>query len=224
MSKRLVDIVVGIVLAIALTPLMLVLAVGAAISLRAWPFFSQTRVGLGGRDFRIFKIRTMPPTAPAYADKYSIAVTVRIPKFCNLLRTLHLDELPQLWLVPFGLMSLVGPRPEMRMLHETFDPAFARQRTSVRPGCTGLWQIGNGAQGLIVESPEYDRLYVANAGVRLDLWVLWQTVRMFLGLGHQRALGAVPAWTAIPAPANVAPVIRLRDYEVEADTRLALEA
>lgn len=225
MTKRWIDIVVGTVLAVALTPLMFLLAIGSALSLKTWPFFAQTRVGLGGREFRIVKIRTMPRTAPAYADKYAIAASVHIPRFCQFMRNHHIDELPQLWLVPVGRMSLVGPRPEMRMLHDTFDPEFAALRTSVRPGCSGLWQIGHGAVGLIVESPEYDRLYIANAGVRLDAWVLWQTALMLTGIGHSRPIGAVPEWTRRRvAEPTAATVIRLRDYETEAESALALDA
>ena len=86
------------------------------------------------------KMRTLPTSCPSYTDKHQLD-HVHIPAFCRLLRRLHLDELPQLVLVLWGHMSLVGPRPEMRHLHEQIDPDFARVRTSTRPGCTGLWQI-----------------------------------------------------------------------------------
>lgn len=193
MTKRTFDIVVGFVVASACAPVIVVLAFGTAMSLRAWPFFVQRRVGRGNRDFRIVKIRTLPRSAPAYADKYTIAA-VDTTRYCRLLRHLHLDELPQLFLVPGGRMSLVGPRPEMRHLHEQLEPTFAAVRTSVRPGCSGLWQVGRETGHLIGEGPAYDLVYVANASVRLDLWVLWRTVCTMLHLGQPRTIGDIPAW------------------------------
>src|SRR5437588_3820593 len=153
--KRALDIVLGTLLVVLTLPMMIILAVGVMLSLRAWPIFVQQRIGRHGRPFRFPKLRTLPPTAPPYASKYDIG-HLRLPWFTRLLRRTHLDELPQLFLVPLGTMSLVGPRPEMAMLHETFDGGFARLRTSVRPGCTGFWQIGRGADALIREAPDYD--------------------------------------------------------------------
>jgi lipopolysaccharide/colanic/teichoic acid biosynthesis glycosyltransferase len=126
-----------------------------------------------------------------------------------LLRRLHLDELPQLWLVPSGRMSLVGPRPEMPGLHEMFGSDFAALRTSVRPGCSGLWQIGDGAAQLIWESPEFDEVYVANAGVRLDLWVLWRTVGTMCGLTSPCELREVPSWAMRHRPVRATQLVTL---------------
>ncbi len=210
-AKRALDIVGGLLLSLFLTPLILLLAAGAALSLRAWPFFTQERIGRHGRPFRIVKIRTLPPQTPAYADKYAIR-SVRVPWFCALLRAHHLDELPQLYLVPLGRMSLVGPRPEMGILHDRLDPAFRRLRTSVRPGCSGLWQVSEGASRLILETPEYDAFYVRNAGIRLDLWVLWRTLSSMLGAGRARSLEEIPSW-ALRRPReviNLGTVIELR--------------
>jgi lipopolysaccharide/colanic/teichoic acid biosynthesis glycosyltransferase len=165
--------------------------------------------------FRMTKIRTLPPRTPAYVSKYELH-DVRVPRICQLMRNLHLDELPQLFLVPLGKMSLVGPRPEMAALHARLDPEFAALRTSVRPGCSGLWQIGRSSHRLIVEAPEYDRLYVENASIRLDLWVMWRTLCSFVGTGHV-SLDALPVQrppvsrpVAVP-PIGIAPIIDLRE-------------
>ena len=194
--KRAVDLVVGLTLLALCLPVILTIAVGSAITLRAWPFFVQDRVGRNGQTFRFLKIRTLPPTTNAYADKYSLA-ELAIPRFTRLLRGLHLDELPQLLLVVLGRMSLVGPRPEMPTLHAELPPGFALARSRVRPGCTGLWQVGVDCDGLIGEAPEYDTYYVANRSQRLDLWILWQTVRKVVSGGAgQVALRDLPSWAA----------------------------
>jgi lipopolysaccharide/colanic/teichoic acid biosynthesis glycosyltransferase len=172
--KRALDVVLALVLLALTLPVLVVALVGSAISLRAWPFFAQTRVGLDGTHFRFLKVRTLPPATPRYIDKYTLAAT-KVPRFTQLLRRLHLDELPQLLLVLIGRMSLVGPRPELPNLHAALDPEFARARVSVKPGCTGLWQISDRQDNLIGEAPEFDRYYVRHASVRTDLWVLWRT-------------------------------------------------
>jgi lipopolysaccharide/colanic/teichoic acid biosynthesis glycosyltransferase len=191
--KRAVDIVVGSVLAVLTLPFVLVFAVGCALSLRAWPFFVQQRVGKDGKPFPLPKLRTLPASAPPAIDKYQLDGT-RIPPFCRLLRRTHLDELPQLLVVPLGWMSLVGPRPEMPNLLARYPTDFAASRSSVRPGCTGLWQISTASGKLIYESPEYDLVYARHRGLALDLWILYRTLRM---LATRRAvidLDDVPSW------------------------------
>ncbi len=216
-AKRAIDLLAGTVLLLAAVPLIVALALGSAIALRAWPFFVQERIGRDGRSFRFLKIRTLPPATCAYADKYALA-QVPIPAFSRALRAVHLDELPQLLLVVLGHMSLVGPRPEMPALHAQLPPQLARARELVRPGCTGLWQVGERCDRLIGESPEYDLFYVQHRNLRLDLWILGQTVRKVVRGGRGLvALDQVPGWaTAASAPAQ-APVeddavIDLRDH------------
>jgi lipopolysaccharide/colanic/teichoic acid biosynthesis glycosyltransferase len=189
------DVIIGSLLAIVATPIILLLAVLVALQFRAWPFFTQFRVGHGGQPFRIIKLRTLPVRAPAYADKYSLQ-EIALPRLARLLRSSHLDELPQLWLVPLGRMTLVGPRPEMDFLHQQLPEYAAAARLSVRPGCTGLWQISEAARGLIHEHTEYDLTYVANQSLRLDLWIMWRT-GLFLVMGARpTTLEALPAWVA----------------------------
>jgi lipopolysaccharide/colanic/teichoic acid biosynthesis glycosyltransferase len=205
MAKRMVDLVVGTCLAVLSLPAIVVLAVAVAISLRAWPFFVHERVGHRGRLFRFVKLRTLPPATSPYAAKYALSLDT-VPPFARWLRRTHLDELPQLLLVPLGHMSLVGPRPEMPGLHATLDPRLAEARVSVRPGCTGLWQIGTDCHRLIGESPEYDLYYVGASALPLDAWIIARTIwLMIAGRGHIR-LEDIPAWaTRRPAPADLMP-------------------
>lgn len=213
--KRAFDIAVGGLLLLITLPMILLCALVTAASLRAWPFFGQERVGLDGRVFRFVKIRTLRPSVPAYADKYEVAPhELDAPAFCRLLRRLHLDELPQLALVVLGRMSLVGPRPEMPHLHAAMDPTFARTRTSVRPGCTGLWQVSVGSGGLIGESPEYDLAYVEQRTFALDLWILGRTFGLVVPFGGRAlvTLDDVPGRGHRPTDSLAgAAVIDLRD-------------
>lgn len=199
-GKRIFDVIVATILLILVLPMIAILAVGTAVSLRAWPFFTQRRVGRHGRQFMFIKLRTLPTCAPRYASKYEL-VSVRVPKFTMAMRKLHLDELPQLLLVAIGRMSLVGPRPDMSYLAAEYGTEFETLRTEVRPGCTGLWQISEHRTGMIYEHPEYDRFYIENRTFRFDLWIVARTVRMHLP-GAPREISSVsevPGWV-LPAP------------------------
>ena len=215
-AKRTLDIAVSAVAAIVVVPLLVVLALAVGVTFRAWPFFVQNRVGKDGRSFRFIKLRTLPPTAPAYADKYSL-VHLHIPRFAQFLRSTHLDEIPQVFLVLFGRMSLVGPRPEMEILHAQGDVHFANLRTNVRPGCAGLWQVGEHRGGLIWEAPEYDVLYLRNQSVRLDLWILWRTALYMTHIRPAVRFNEIPARfikRPVDAPTHVAQPLDIRDLDV----------
>jgi lipopolysaccharide/colanic/teichoic acid biosynthesis glycosyltransferase len=209
-----IDVVAGTVLLVAALPVIVVATIGTAISLRAWPFFTQTRIGRDGRPFTFIKLRTLPVHAPRYADKYCLQ-DLEVPRFSRMLRELHLDELPQLLLVIVGKMSLVGPRPEMPYLHEQFDPLFRATRGSVRPGCTGLWQVSNMCERMIFEGPEFDEYYVENQSVRFDLWIIMRTLRLVLpGENNLVSYNDLPAWTRRSAPTVREQVEALQPVEV----------
>ena len=193
MTKRAVDVVLALMLAVAALPVVALAAVVLALTFRAQPFFVQSRVGFGGERFRLVKLRTLPPSTPIDCDKYAIA-QMDLPRVARFLRRTHLDELPQLLLVVTGKMALVGPRPELPRLHAELPPDFASLRTTVRPGCTGLWQIGRDCVRLIGEACEYDIAYLRHRSWRLDLWVLAQTARQMLLGWRSLSLDDVPAW------------------------------
>jgi lipopolysaccharide/colanic/teichoic acid biosynthesis glycosyltransferase len=212
-TKRGIDILAGTVLAALALPVIAVLAIGCAIALRTSPFFVQRRVGRGGREFPLPKLRTLPRSAPATVDKYALRTT-SIPRFCRFLRHNHIDELPQLLVVPLGWMSLVGPRPEMPALMARYPAELVAARTRVRPGCTGLWQVSSASTRCIYEAPEYDLAYVDNAGLRLDAWIVYRTVHMWVRRGAVIELDDVPRWAwTLPPPSityGPAPVLDLR--------------
>jgi lipopolysaccharide/colanic/teichoic acid biosynthesis glycosyltransferase len=192
-GQRALDVAVSLLLLLVTLPVLVMAAVGSAISLRAFPFFVQERIGQGGQPFSFVKVRTLPVSTPSYIDKHRLDID-GIPPFCRLLRRLHLDELPQLLLVLRGDMSLVGPRPEMGTLHDGLPEDFAALRTSVRPGCTGLWQISEGCTGLISNTPEYDRYYLQQRNLRFDLWVLGRTALTMAGIVKTITLDDIPDW------------------------------
>jgi len=197
-AKRAIDLLLAGVLSVLTIPLVAALCTGSAIVFRSNPFFTQHRIGEGGRSLWFVKVRSLPVTVPSEIDKYQLTDR-RIGRWGSFLRRTHLDELPQLWLVVAGQMSLVGPRPELPTIAATFDPGFVHRRTLVKPGITGLWQVSEGVTGLIGEHPEYDELYVERASLRLDLWVLARTVRAPGGSGIVSlgdCLGAVERWGA----------------------------
>lgn len=180
-GKRGFDIVVSAVLAAATAPLQVVGLAVSAVAFRSFPIFFQSRVGMRGDAFTFLKIRSLPSSAPSEAPKHDIAA-VSNTRAGTFLRRTHLDELLQLWSVLRGDMSIVGPRPEMLGLSSSYHDEFVRQRTSVRPGITGLWQISEGSDGLIGETAGYDLYYLRNQSWRLDLWIMLRTApKMFLG-------------------------------------------
>jgi lipopolysaccharide/colanic/teichoic acid biosynthesis glycosyltransferase len=195
-AKRVFDVLAGSILALLAVPFIAVSAAASGICLRCWPFFAQERVGRNGRSFRIVKVRTLPSKVPCYTDKNSLDPACLSRPMAFLRRT-HFDELPQLFLVVAGKMSLVGPRPEMRFLHDRLPPATAKLRTSLRPGCTGLWQISESSVALINEAPEYDQYYVLQQSFRFDLWILWRTFRVMFTRAQSVGIEDIPRW-ALP--------------------------
>jgi lipopolysaccharide/colanic/teichoic acid biosynthesis glycosyltransferase len=203
--KRTIEVVLAAALLVMVLPVLLLVLVGSAIALRDSPVFVQSRVGRYGVPFRVIKVRTLPRATPTYASKYELE-SCQIPTFCRAVRGLHLDELPQLLHVLAGQMGLVGPRPEMPQLEERMDPAFAELRTSVRPGCTGLWQVSDAQFGLIAEHPEFDEYYLSHQSLRLDLWILWRTAVQAVPFLDRPpvSFADLPPWAPVPIEVRIA--------------------
>jgi exopolysaccharide biosynthesis polyprenyl glycosylphosphotransferase len=186
-TKRAFDIVVASILLGLLSPLFLWIMIAVRLDSVGSPFFRQERVGFNGRHFRMIKFRSMVTDAeallPSLLDQsdgngvlFKLKSDPRVTKLGGFLRKHSLDELPQLFNVIGGSMSLVGPRP-----HPTSDvikyEADDRRRLLVRPGMTGLWQIG-GRSGLSwEESVRLDLYYVENWSLMGDFVILWRTIK-----------------------------------------------
>ncbi len=182
--KRLADIIVSGIALILLSPLMLVTALAVKWDSPGPALFKQTRVGLGGKPFSMYKFRSMRQDAEANGKaQWATKNDQRITKVGKFLRLTRLDELPQLYNVLRGDMSLVGPRPErpefVTDLSEQIP--FYMERHSVRPGITG-WAQTSFAYAATIEDTkiklEYDLYYVKNHSLFLDLLVLIQTFRV----------------------------------------------
>ena len=184
--KRLFDVLVAALGLLALSPLLaFLLAINGLV--HGWPpWFVQRRPGRGGRVFNMVKLRTM--TNARGPDGELLPDSERLTPFGQLLRRTSLDELPELWNVLRGEMSLVGPRPLMVAYLDRYTPEQMR-RHEVRPGITGWAQVnGRNAQSW-EERFEHDVWYVDNWSLALDARVLWRTVKVVLGADGVSAEG-----------------------------------
>ena len=152
-------------------------------------FFRQTRVGRHGQDFELLKLRTMVVDAEKKGAGYAVdAGDSRITRVGRILRRTSVDELPQLWNVVRGEMSLIGPRPTLRYQVETYT-ARQRKRLDVRPGLTGWAQVHGRATLPWAERIEVDVCYVEHRSPRLDLKILLRTPLALFGGTYRGAEG-----------------------------------
>lgn len=183
MSKRLFDILVALLALLLLAPLLLGTALAVAID-SGWPvLFRQTRVGRGGREFGMFKFRSMVKNAAATGPYFTARDDPRITRVGRFIRRTSLDELPQLFNVLKGDMSLVGPRPDVPAQRSLYTEADWAQRCSLRPGLTGLAQALYRSDSTEAQRLESDLRYVREHNLRMDLRILLMTVRRLGGQG-----------------------------------------
>ncbi len=184
--KRVFDLALGLVTLVVMAPVMVFSALAVWLETGRPVIFAQRRVGENGRLFTMFKFRTMVANAEAQIeaarqsgqrleDIYKPANDMRVTRVGRLLRRASLDELPQLWNVLRGEMSLVGPRPELPWVVDQYE-SWQRQRLSVLPGITGWWQVNGRGDLPLVENVEYDLFYIQNYSPLLDISILARTV------------------------------------------------
>jgi Undecaprenyl-phosphate galactose phosphotransferase WbaP len=190
--KRVLDVVLAGLGLVVAAPVVVCAAVLVRLLDGGPAFYVQDRAGLDGRRIAVPKIRTMrreadtgledhlaanPDLRQEWEAHYKLKSDPRlIPIIGRLFRRFSIDELPQLWTVLRGDMSVVGPRPfpDYHMLH--FSPAFLELRRRVRPGITGLWQVTVRSAGSIQEQETYDSYYIRNWSAWLDLYILSRTL------------------------------------------------
>jgi lipopolysaccharide/colanic/teichoic acid biosynthesis glycosyltransferase len=187
--KGAVDYALAVLIAVPALPLILVSMALVKITSRGPAVYSQTRVGRGGRVFTIYKIRSMFHDCEKVTGiQWSVKGDRRITPLGHVLRVLHLDELPQLWNVLIGDMSLIGPRPERPEIVDDLRVTLGRGydiRHAVKPGLTGFAQIHLPPDSSVRTAKNklvYDRYYVDRMGLLMDLRILFLTALKVVGL------------------------------------------
>jgi lipopolysaccharide/colanic/teichoic acid biosynthesis glycosyltransferase len=200
MGSRIRDVVgsaIGLVLA---APALAIAALAIKLEDGGPVFYRQTRVGRHGRDFELLKLRTMVVGAEAQGAGYAVnRGDPRITRAGRVLRRLSLDELPQLWNVLRGEMSLVGPRPTLRYQVEQYTPR-QRRRLEVKPGITGWAQVHGRAKLPWADRIELDVWYVEHRSAWLDLRILLRTPRALLDGTYKGATGGWGTNSALNSP------------------------
>jgi exopolysaccharide biosynthesis polyprenyl glycosylphosphotransferase len=186
-AKRGLDLAMAIGLGLAILPLLPVIALAIKLDSAGPVLYSQRRVGLGGRVFRIYKFRTMRQDAEQNGAVWAAEKDPRITRVGRYMRRARLDELPQLWNVLKGEMSFVGPRPERPEFTRQLAEALAGydKRHAVKPGLTGWAQVCYRYTSSIKDTRaklEYDLFYVKHASLRLDLAILRRTIGVVIGM------------------------------------------
>lgn len=192
--KRAMDVAASAALVLALAPVVAAAAALIRLTSRGPVFYGQTRIGLGGRRFKAWKLRTMRHDAAAHLERCLAADPElhaewsrerklkhdpRVTRLGRFLRKSSLDELPQVWNVLRGEMSLIGPRPIVDEEVAKYGPGIELYY-SVRPGISGLWQVSGRNNTTYAERVRLDDYYVRNWSVWLDLHILARTVRVVL--------------------------------------------
>jgi sugar transferase EpsL len=193
--RRLVDIIAALLGLCLLSPVLVVAALAIRLSMGSPVLFRQLRPGLHGRPFTIYKLRTM--TDASAGDGQPLADQHRLTRLGRLLRAWSIDELPELWNVLKGDMTLIGPRPLLMEYLPLYTPQQAR-RHELKPGLTGWAQV-NGRNALSWDDKfALDIWYVDHRSIRLDLEILWRTIASVVrrhgiddsgGVGQERFKG-----------------------------------
>ncbi len=195
--KRALDIILALPLVVLSAPVVALLALAIRLESPGDPIYRQTRVGKDGRLFEIYKLRTMVHGAEFTGAGLAIAAgDSRITRLGDLLRRYSLDELPNLWNVLRGDMSLVGPRPTLKGQVDQYTER-QRGRLAVKPGITGWAQINGRASLPWPERIELDLWYVEHRSLALDMRILSRTLGQVLR-GHGIYKGATGGWQPPP--------------------------
>lgn len=189
--KRLFDFLASLIAAVILSPIFLIIAIAIKINDPHGPvFYTQERVGKDGRRFRMFKFRSMVTNADELLEKlkeqneiegamFKMKNDPRITKVGRFIRKYSLDELPQLLNVVGGSMSIVGPRPPLPYEVDQYTD-YDKQRLMVKPGATGMWQVGGRNALNFDQMVTLDLTYINERSIWLDLKIMFETIKVMI--------------------------------------------
>lgn len=184
--KRALDVTLALTLLVLLSWLLIGVGIAILLDSEGPVLFRQVRIGRNGRPFGMLKFRTMraerrvrntgpPAGVDERRQRHKSLRDPRVTRVGRYLRRACLDELPQLWNVVWGDMSVVGPRPELPSIVQNYEP-WQHLRHRVSPGITGWWQVNREADQLMHEATELDIFYVEHCSLSLDLRILARTL------------------------------------------------
>ncbi|EJS49443.1 TPA: sugar transferase [Bacillus thuringiensis] len=179
-SKYILDVIFALLGLIILAPVMLIFSLLIILESPGSPFYLQERLGINGRKFNVIKLRSMRNDAEKNGAKWAEKNDPRITKIGLFIRKTRIDELPQLFNILKGEMSLVGPRPERPMFTEKFEreiPGF-KKRLEVKPGLTGWAQVNGGYEITPREKLRLDIYYINNSSLLLDFKIILKTIKV----------------------------------------------
>lgn len=189
--KRLFDFLASLIAAVILSPIFLIIAIAIKINDPHGPvFYTQERVGKDGRRFRMFKFRSMVTNADELLEKlkeqneiegamFKMKNDPRITKVGRFIRKYSLDELPQLLNVVGGSMLIVGPRPPLPYEVDQYTD-YDKQRLMVKPGATGMWQVGGRNALNFDQMVTLDLTYINERSIWLDLKIMFETIKVMI--------------------------------------------
>lgn len=192
---RVLDLTIILLAAPYILLFFIVISILIILDSRGGPFYSQSRIGKGGRKFRAYKFRTMVQNADQVLQRYldespelkaewkathKLKRDPRVTRVGAVLRKLSLDEMPQFWNIIIGDMSLIGPRPIVDAEIERYGKCFELYKQA-RPGLTGLWQVSGRSDTSYKQRVELDEYYLLHRSIKLDLLILVKTVYVVLG-------------------------------------------
>ncbi|CAM3764346.1 exopolysaccharide biosynthesis polyprenyl glycosylphosphotransferase [Parendozoicomonas haliclonae] len=187
--KRTSDICIALLAAPVVVPVVLIAAVIVKLESPGSAFFTQNRVGKGGKEFKIYKLRSMCKNSEENGAQFAASGDARVTRFGHFIRKTRIDELPQFLNILKGDMSLIGPRPEQKVFVLEFEKSipFYGYRHVVRPGITGWAQVTHGYAGSEDETRlklEHDLYYIKNFSLWLDILIVFKTIHtMLTGFG-----------------------------------------
>ncbi|CAM2978108.1 sugar transferase [Paenibacillus sediminis] len=190
--KRIVDFTGALLGLILLFPLFILVALLIKVEDFNGPIiFHQIRIGKNGTPFKMYKFRSMVHNAEELLEQlldqneisgamFKMKVDPRVTRVGRIIRKTSIDELPQLWNVLKGEMSIVGPRPPLPREVEQYS-TYHKLRLSVKPGCTGLWQVSGRNQLSFEDMVELDLKYIDGRNIKIDIQIMMKTVSVMLG-------------------------------------------